>query len=75
MKDDNKIRVETRLEAATGHRRKFLAAACKYCDDRRRYTANGMCVTCQISSSRRKAKQIKFLLKGAIDLRKTKKRP
>ena len=74
MKDD-KIRVETRFEAATGHRRKFLTVACKYCDDRRRYTANGMCVTCQIISSRRKAKEISLLLKGAIDLRKKRKRP
>lgn len=75
MKDDNKIRVETRLEAATGHRRKFLTKACKYCDDRRRYTANGMCVTCQINSAALKSRKISLLLKGAIDLRKTRKGP
>jgi len=61
MKDE-KIRVETRFEAAAAHRKKYRGAKCKNCKSREKYTSSGRCADCQKSESKWKADLIKMLL-------------
>jgi len=60
--NDDKIRVETRFEAAVAHRKKYLGAKCKNCRSREKYTSSGRCADCQKSESKFKADLIKLLL-------------